>query len=193
MGGRCWFVIQQGNSANGEGERRERAPPCTDNFQYVAFQYKGKQWMSVEQCFQAQKFHDDGIQERIRLCLKKSETETDHEHGMRVWSEGRRYSKIRGDWDKVKVDEMFNICWAKLESNPKMQIELVEATGGSYPIEGNSSTGWDHPKLGHQNWSFWNGLIQMKCRELCKPVEKRNAQFLMETDEMFKKYREGYP
>lgn len=125
MGGRCWIVIQEGNSHNGEGDRRERAPPCTDNFQYVPFTYKGKQWMSVEQCFQAMKFPDEGYQERIRLCLKKSDTETDHEHGMRVWSEGRRYSKISGSWDKDKVQIMMDICWAKYESNPKCKLSFL--------------------------------------------------------------------
>ena len=192
MGGPCWFLIQEGNSTTTE-PRRERAPACTDNFQYVAFQYKGKQWMSVEQCYQAQKFPDEKIQEQFRLCLKMSEKESDYEHGMKLWQMGNRFTKsaVNKEWDKVKVDTMFDICWAKLESNPKMQVELLETTG-SYPIEGHHSTGWRHPTLGTQNWSYWNGLIQMKCREMCKPAEKRNHEFLQEADAMFKKYREGY-
>jgi len=188
MGGRCWLVKVFNSSG---GERPHRGPSCTDNFQYIAFDYKGKQWMSVEQCFQAQKFNADSIQERIRLCLKTSPAETDHEHGMRVWSEGRRFSAIRVDWDQIKIDEMFNICWAKYQSNPKMQVEFVDATEG-YAIQGNGSTGWNHPKLGEQNWSFWNGKIQEACREMCKPEDKRNMEVIKEFNELRKQYYDGY-
>ena len=187
MGGPCYLLHQDPKTGD---ERRERGPKCTDNFQYITFQYQGKEWHSVEQCFQAVKFPDPSIQDRIRLTLKKSNTETDGEHGMRVWSEGRRFSCIRPDWDQVKVDLMYDICLAKIESNPHLKEELL-ATEPAI-IEGGNSTGWNHPTLKHQNWSSWNGLVQMKVREMCKPVEKRNQSFLAEADEMFRKYREGY-
>ncbi len=60
MGGPCYVV-------NSETKERSKGPAATDNFQYIAFQFNGKQWFSVEQCFQAQKFTDPEKQEVIRL------------------------------------------------------------------------------------------------------------------------------
>lgn len=189
MGGPCYLIY--GDEPNDSGEKfRTRGPPCTDNFQYVKFQFQGKEWHSVEQCFQAVKFPDTAIQEGIRLTLKRSPDETDGEHGHRVWREGRRFSSIRPDWDRVKIDLMYEICLAKVMCNPQLQEELLQT--GNATIEGGLSTGWNHPTMKHQSWTYWNGIIQMRVREMIKPVEKRRTDFLKHVEELFKKYREGY-
>lgn len=184
MGGPCYLVDSQ-------TKQKSQGPACTDNFQYIPFQYAGKLWHSVEQAFQAQKFTNPEHQEIIRNTLKTSASMSDSEHGNLVWQQGRRVGMMRADWDKVKIDYMYETCLAKLESNPQLKKDLLAT--GSAKIVGGPSTGWDHPKMGHQNWGFWNGLIQMKCREMCKEnVAERNQGLIQEVDAVMKEYKDGY-
>ena len=58
-------------------------------------------------------------------------------------------------WDNLKVEMMFLVNAAKYNSNPDLQKDLLET--GDLEITGGAST-WQ--------WSKWNGLIQMKIRDL---------------------------
>jgi ribA/ribD-fused uncharacterized protein len=180
MGGPCWLVQ--------EGGAKVRGPPCTDNFQCLPFDYNGKTWLSAEQCYQAAKFLDEAQQEAIR-AIRKTEAMSDHEHGMDVWNAGQRL-KPRPDWDAVKVQAMFDINLAKYKSNPELQAELLATQDAQ--IVGAGSTGWNHPTMGYQNWSKWNGLIQMRVRELLKPAEARDVGLLRRIEDMFELYAAGY-
>ena len=59
------------------------------------------------------------------------------------------------EWENLKVEIMFLVNAAKYNSNPDLQKELLET--GDLEIRGGAST-WQ--------WSKWNGLIQMKIRDL---------------------------
>mmetsp|Transcript_7220 Transcript_7220/g.10584 ORF Transcript_7220/g.10584 Transcript_7220/m.10584 type:complete len:114 (-) Transcript_7220:35-376(-) len=109
-----------------------------------------------------------------------------------MWSLGNvRRSPRREDWDKIKVDTMYEICFAKYKCNPELCAELLDT--GDAIIEGNPSTSWTHPVLGYQNWSHWNGLIQMKCREMLRVEEDRDVELLTQINRSMDKYRNGYP
>jgi len=182
MGGPCFLRLNDNT--------RTRAPPCTDNFQVKPFDYNNKTWQSAEQAYQASKFTEEGIQEKIR-SIKKAPNESDYDHGMTVWSVGQEKGKVHPDWDKIKVDTMFDVNWAKYKSNPDLVAELLGT--GKVPIDGAPSTGWRHPKLGYQDWSMWNGLIQMRVRELLRPEPEQDKEMLRQIEATFAMYRAGYP
>jgi len=110
---------------------RTLAPDCTDNFQIASFSYDGTEWQSVEQCYQAQKFLSATQRHTIQSAVPKrrhgkyDKLETAHQYGMRVWDLGQRRAAIRPDWDQVKMRIMYEICWAKYQSNPDLQQDIL--------------------------------------------------------------------
>ena len=76
-------------------------------------------------------------------------------YGHRVWRLGQRLRGMVLDWENLKVEMMFLVNAAKYSSNPDLQKDLLET--GELEIIGGAST-WQ--------WSKWNGLIQMKIRDL---------------------------
>jgi predicted NAD-dependent protein-ADP-ribosyltransferase YbiA (DUF1768 family) len=150
MGGPCYVV----RSSDGQ---RVRGPPATDNFQYIRFVWRDREWMSVEQAFQAAKFPDLAAQERVRLSLKRYPSESDSAHGNHMWELGRAANATSAEWDRDKVLLMREICLAKAttaagEAGDELRAQLLAT--GSDVIEGQPSTAWTHPILGPQNWSF---------------------------------------
>ena len=94
--------------------------------------------------------------EKLESC-QPLPAETGSMYGHRVWRLGQRLSGIVLDWEKKKVEIMFLVNAAKYISNPDLQRELLDT--GDQEIIGGAST-WQ--------WSKWNGLIQMKIRDLLK-------------------------
>jgi ribA/ribD-fused uncharacterized protein len=199
MGGPCWLIRPENDNSYGLATSRLQAPACTDNFQIITFTYQGQEWQSVEQCYQASKFNDNKAREQMRLELPQDEDS--RVYGMHVWRLGNNMgSPVRPDWDKVKVDLMFDICWAKYASNPNLQRDLLQT--GDCTIEGSASTGWVHPVLGSQNWSYWNGIIQMRCRAMLQLGQQQQdddkgssseaSLILSELASKFDEYRDGY-
>ena len=78
-------------------------------------------------------------------------------YGHRVWRLGQRLTGMILGWENIKVEMMFLVNAAKYTSNPDLQKDLLET--GDLEILGGAST-WQ--------WSKWNGLIQMKIRDLLK-------------------------
>ena len=78
-------------------------------------------------------------------------------YGHRVWRLGQRLTGMILGWENIKVEMMFLVNAAKYSSNPDLQKDLLET--GDLEILGGAST-WQ--------WSKWNGLIQMKIRDLLK-------------------------
>ena len=76
-------------------------------------------------------------------------------YGNRVWRLGQRLTGVILEWEQKKVEIMFLVNAAKYNSNPDLQKELLETA--EREITGSPST-WQ--------WSKWNGLIQMKIRDL---------------------------
>ena len=165
MGGPCFLV-------NDLGEK-QKAPPCTDNFQILTFSLNNDTWYSVEQCYQALKFSNlkfstssglkiDALEMEsnfinIRDMIPK-DNETDSAFGMRAWKNGQKNRKIRPDWEQVKVEAMFIVNCAKYLYNKDACMELVStASNGENKIVGGAST-W--------KWPEWNGKIQQKIRDI---------------------------
>ena len=127
------------NSIPRKVRRRLTAPRCTDNFAVDPFAVDGELWQSVEQCYQAYKFLDASVRKEIRTMVPHA-GESDHSHGMRVWSAGgSSRSKLRSDWDAVKVEVMLRSCRAKYAAHAHLREQLL--TTGDVQIIGAPSLG----------------------------------------------------
>ncbi|CAJ1435417.1 unnamed protein product, partial [Effrenium voratum] len=169
------------------GEPHTQAPKCTDNFQVKPFMFDGREWESVEQCYQAMKFPDVAIQEKVR-AIKKTATEKDSSHGMRVWSEGQRHKAFRKDWDAVKVEVMYRANLAKYLQHADLREELLST--GEVEMVGAPSTSWKTKTGQAVNWSLWNGRIQLRIREELRPEGPRK-EVLEALVKEFQGYLEG--
>lgn len=95
------------------------------NFAPYSFELGGKVWPTSEHYFQAQKFLDEGIQERIRQL----------DSLMDAAMEGRnRQNPLREDWENVKDDVMRLAVREKFRQHPEILKELL-ATGTSCLVE----------------------------------------------------------
>ncbi|WP_060975875.1 NADAR family protein [Streptococcus sp. CCH8-C6] len=95
------------------------------NFAPYPFEINGLIWSTSEHYFQAQKFLDKAIQEKIRR-LKSP---------MDAALEGRnRENPLRSDWEVVKDDIMRLAVFEKFCQNPAIRRELL-ATGHATLIE----------------------------------------------------------
>lgn len=61
---------------------------------------------------------------------------------------GRRI-ELRPDWDKVKFDVMYEVCWRKFTQNPDLKQKLID-TGDADLVEGNT---W-----GDRIWGVCDGV-----------------------------------
>ena len=76
----------------------------------------GGMWLTVEHYFQASKFEDINLKEKIRAIKSQ----------MNAALEGRnKHNKIRDDWEVVKEQFMFDALKAKFLQHPKMRKELL--------------------------------------------------------------------
>ena len=95
------------------------------NFAPYSFEIDGLVWSTSEHYFQAQKFLDQAIQEKIR-SLKSP---------MDAALEGRnRENPLRSDWEEVKDDIMRLAVFEKFRQNSAIRKELL-ATGNATLIE----------------------------------------------------------
>eukprot|EP00930_Biecheleria_cincta_P042282 TRINITY_DN29090_c0_g1_i1.p1 TRINITY_DN29090_c0_g1~~TRINITY_DN29090_c0_g1_i1.p1 ORF type:complete len:172 (-),score=28.52 TRINITY_DN29090_c0_g1_i1:45-560(-) len=169
MGGPCWL-----KKLDDDGEYvYSQGPDCTDNFQVRPFLFDGREWQSVEQCYQAMSFRDRGIQEKLR-AIRKFKSETNGEHGVRVWQEVQNCSDRRGNWDAIKVEIMYRANLSKYLQHPDLQAELVST--GTQELEGAARTSWTTKEGTRTDWSIWNGKIQMRIREEPSRLQSEHGQ-----------------
>ena len=104
VGGPCRLVSQ--------GESAVPSAP-------TIFTYAGRTWYSVEQCYQAMKFTDDGSIDNIAQQTPNP-NESSKDYGVRMWREGRHqyFGSQRNDWEEVKYFVMYTVCCAKYEQHP---------------------------------------------------------------------------
>ena len=139
----------------------------TDNFAQIPFQLKGKEWVSCEQYFQAQKYPDESYQEVIRA----------EKDGMKQWVLGQsRKHRIVKNWEKVKVDIMYEANKAKFLQHPDLAAELIATSGSIRPG-------------GDPFWSIWNGVILTRIREELRPDKQKVASQLDRSVQMMDDYR----
>ena len=92
--------------------------PELGNFYPCEFVINDETWNSTEQYYQAMK--SDDIYYRTKI---KKETD-----GLECWKMGQTV-RIRDDWDKVKVDLMYEANLAKFEQNKKLRDILISTKG----------------------------------------------------------------
>jgi ribA/ribD-fused uncharacterized protein len=95
------------------------------NFAAAPISINGQVWPTTEHFFQAQKFADDAIQERIRNAKSPMDAAT----------LGRnRAFPLRGDWEQVKDEVMYEALCAKFTQHPLLRSQLL-ATGDAQLVE----------------------------------------------------------
>ncbi len=124
------------------------------NFYDVPVEYNGIRYLNSEAAFQAQKTTDEA--ERVKFThLNPSEAKR----------KGRSI-KLCDDWENIKLNIMYEICYAKFTQNPDLNRKLLQ-TGNQTLVEGNT---WNDTFWGMCNGIGENNLgkILMKIRSELK-------------------------
>lgn len=127
------------------------------NFYECAVAFNGILYMNSEAAFHAQKTLNEAERRKFAL-LGPSESK----------KLGRKI-QLRDDWEQVKSEVMFEICFAKFSQNEDLKKKLL-ATGERELVEGNY---W------HDN--CWGNCTCEKCRDI--PGENRLGKILMKIRE----------
>jgi ribA/ribD-fused uncharacterized protein len=99
---------------------------CFSNFSRHPVLIDGKQWPTSEHYFQAMKFHTrNDIMEHIRCAGTPTQAKR------LGWN---KTFPFRSDWDAVKDDIMYRVCYAKFTQNESCKKTLMD-TGDTYLIE----------------------------------------------------------
>merc|ERR1711934_419032 len=100
MGGPCKILVPGAT-------KKTPGPACTDNFQVAEFDYAGRHWYSVEQCYQGMKWTDDASIDAF-AALKPHADESDFDYGQRTWRFGQRSNgHMHLDWEQIKLRVMY--------------------------------------------------------------------------------------
>ena len=87
------------------------------NFAPYGFELDGKVWKTVEHYYQAQKFKDEKLQEKIRQVSSP----------MAAAILGRnKNSPLRSDWESYKLRAMYKALQAKFEQHEDIREQLIE-------------------------------------------------------------------
>ena len=114
------------------------------NFSSFAIEWRGKLYPTSEQAYQAEKFEDEDLKEKIRNArsaydaFKLAEANKD---------------KYRKNWDTIKLGVMKEILRAKIEQHPYVKKKLIES-GDKELIEDSwrdSYWGWGSDKKGENH------------------------------------------
>lgn len=127
------------------------------NFYECKVVYNGLTFNSSEAAFHAQK--------TLNTAERKAFTNLSPAASKKM---GRKIT-LRGDWEDVKTDVMYEICLAKFSQNLDLKKKLI-ATGDEYLEEG---TYW------HDN--CWGNCYCDKCKNI--PGENRLGKILMKIRE----------
>jgi len=124
------------------------------NFAAFVVEWRGLPWPTSEHAYQAAKFDDANLREKIRLAHSPQEA-YDIAHS--------NEKKVREVWNDEKVSIMEEIVRAKLMQHPLIQKKLLEMS--NQPIVEDSPTdsfwGWGSNKNGKNHL----GKIWMKLRK----------------------------
>ena len=125
------------------------------NMHIAPIRWGGVIWPSTEHAYQAAKTSNIEQQEAIRNnpCPKKAK-----KAGKKV--------DMRPDWDKLKVDVMRSVCFAKFTQHPELKQKLID-TGNARLVEGNwwHDNFWGTCPEDSENGQNWLGKILMELRE----------------------------
>merc|ERR1719356_502914 len=122
------------------------------------------------------------MRDRLRLA-KPHAKEADKTYSLRLWDLGQKHGPIRPDWDAVKVNMMYRIVAAKYAANADFQADLLST--GDAEIAGAPSTSWVTKSGKTEQWSTWNGIIQMRIREELRAEPERTPGLLKSLVDLF--------
>lgn len=127
---------------------------CFSNFSQYAFELDGKEWMTSEHYFQAQKFYCTEYEDIIRLL----------DSPMKAAEMGRnRKLPLREDWEQMKNGIMRKAVYAKFIQNKEIG-DILLSTGREIIIENtNNDYYWGCGKDGGGKNML--GKILMEVRE----------------------------
>jgi ribA/ribD-fused uncharacterized protein len=112
-----------------------------DNFWLCSFKVEGVVFNCSEQYFQYKKSFDPEDQKKV----------LESKSAIKSWEEGSQV-KLRPDWEKVKVQIMYDGNFAKFNQNTDLAEKLVSSKGS---VNFYYSTNF---------WNYWNGLILERVR-----------------------------
>jgi len=134
--------------------KTEDAFGCFSNFSSHAIFLHDKIWRTTEHFFQAQKFNELELRERIRLIKKASDAAI----------EGRRRDlPLRLDWEAIKNDVMRQAIFAKFTQHPDLKATLL-STGDLTLIEHTENDSY-WADGGDGSGKNMLGIILMEVRE----------------------------
>ena len=124
------------------------------NFFESVVLYEGLLYRNAESAFQASKCAEPKDRLQFQPLL-----------GAEAKALGRRIT-LREDWNKIKLNTMYEILKAKFEGNPDLLAKLI-ATGDEEIVEGNT---WNDTYWGKCNGKGENqlGILLMTIREVKK-------------------------
>jgi ribA/ribD-fused uncharacterized protein len=122
------------------------------NFHMTDIPYKGIVYPSTEHAFQAQKVMNLNVRREIAALDTPGKAKR---MGKKV--------KLRPDWEQVKDEEMYEVCFVKFFSDPELN-EMLQATGDAELIEGNT---W-----GDKYWGVCRGEGQNKLGKILMRVRE---------------------
>lgn len=124
------------------------------NFFSAPVTWNGRTYLNNEAAFQSAKCIKDSMRDKF--------THLDPSRAKRAG----RTTKLRQDWEDVKEQVMYEVCFAKFTQNPDLGKKLVE-TGDAILVEGND---WNDRVWGMVKGVGQNklGKILMRIREEIK-------------------------
>lgn len=129
---------------------------CFDNFSAFAVYWRGRKWPTVEHAYQAAKFDDALIVEKIWQATSAHETK-------RIANDPQNLGFIRPNWNEVKHGIMKEILLAKFEQHEYVQKKLKESRGMILVEDSHRDSHWGRgPRWDGENWL---GKIWMEIRE----------------------------
>lgn len=124
------------------------------NFYLAPVEWEGIHYSNNEAAFQSAK-----------VISKESRKQFVHLDPSKAKQKGRRV-QLRHDWERIKEQVMYEVCYAKFSQNEDLKKKLLE-TGDKYLEEGNT---WGDKEWGTSNGVGKNklGKILMRIRDELK-------------------------
>ena len=144
------------------------------NFYEVPLWFGGIRYPHSEGAFQAQKTLDENHRKLIATMTPGQSKR-----------EGRRVA-LRPDWEAVKENVMYRVCWAKFTQNPELAKLLLE-TGNEELVEGNT---WGDRTWGKVNGEGLNllGQILMRIRAEIRELYEAEGRTVENIIEWIRQY-----
>lgn len=134
---------------------------CLDNFSAFTVEWRDKLWPTAEHAYQAAKFDDEEIIERIRQASSAHLAK-------KIGNDPMLQDKVRADWQEIKHDIMEEILRAKLAQHEYVQKKLRESRGMLLVEDSHRDAHWGRG----ESWDGenWLGKTWMKLRDEMFPV-----------------------